>query len=110
MVLQQLPSPTVLWGFAPPGATVHVQRAVGSAGTPAATGTNTSDSDGVWWIALPGLQAGNETFAFSGNASSSGQTLTLDALEDVVYGDVWLCSGQSNVSPCNRSWLGSAGG
>ena len=110
MVLQQLPSPTVLWGFAPPGATVHVHRAVGSAGTPAATGTNTSDSDGVWWIALPGLQAGNETFAFSGNASSSGQTLTLNALEDVVYGDVWLCSGQSNVSPCNRSWLGNAGG
>lgn len=97
MVIQQLPAPTVLWGFAPPGAIVSAQRLLGSAGTPAsANSSNTTGVDGVWWLTLPGRPAGNETFAF--HASVRGSSAATIEMEDVVYGDVWVCSGQSNMA------------
>ena len=95
MVLQQLPAPTVLWGFASPGARVSVQRLNGSAGTASTIAANTTAADGVWWVTFPGLNAGNETFKFEATTSSSSATIEMD---DVVYGDVWLCSGQSNMA------------
>jgi hypothetical protein len=97
MVIQQLPALTVLWGFASPGAIVSAQRLLGSAGTPAsANSSNTTGVDGVWWLTLPGRPAGNETFAF--HASVRGSSAAAIEMEDVVYGDVWVCSGQSNMA------------
>ena len=87
MVLQQLPAPTVVWGFAPPGAKVSVQRLAGSAGTAEASATNTTAADGVWWVTMPGLCAGNETFKFKATISGSSAI----EMDDVVYGDVWVC-------------------
>ena len=98
MVIQQLPAPTVLWGFAPPGAVVSAQRLAGSAGTPVSGNTtNNTGADGVWWLTLPGRPAGNETFTFRA-ATTSGSTAAAIEMEDVVYGDVWVCSGQSNMA------------
>ena len=97
MVIQQLPAPTVLWGFALPGEVVSAQRLLGSVGTPASgNSSNTTGVDGVWWLTLPGRPAGNETFAF--RASISGSSAATIEMEDVVYGDVWVCSGQSNMA------------
>jgi len=100
MVLQQLPAPTVLWGFAPPGVAVSAQRLPGSSGTPASeNSSNTTGADGVWWLTLPGRPAGNETFAFRATAATSGgSSAAAIEMEDVVYGDVWVCSGQSNMA------------
>jgi sialate O-acetylesterase len=108
MVLQQLPSPTVLWGFAPAGATVSVTRMTGSMGTPTVAASNVTSADGVWWVMMPGQQASSrfrsnlttEVFHFQASArlgEGVAGTTTIDLLE-TVYGDVWVCSGQSNMA------------
>ncbi|MCX6877397.1 MAG: discoidin domain-containing protein [Verrucomicrobia bacterium] len=62
--------------------------------------TTTADARGAWQVMLPAM-----------NANANGQPMTLAAsntiaIQDVVIGDVWLCSGQSNMDMrldgCNR--------
>ncbi|HEU5222532.1 MAG TPA: sialate O-acetylesterase [Candidatus Lumbricidophila sp.] len=84
MVLQRgIPVP--IWGAAAPGADVVVQFADQRASTRA-------ESDGSWWVILDPMPA---------NAEDRPLTVTSDADEitvaDVVVGDVWLTSGQSNM-------------
>ena len=75
-----------VWGFATPGSTVRVKldRKEISA---------TADAKGKWKVEFPPMKAG------------LGHTLTLAsgprtfaALDDIAIGDVWICSGQSNMA------------
>ena len=94
MVIQQLPSPTVIWGFgAIPGSTVSVVRMTGSAGTPGLNGSAVANTSGVWRVEMAGTNASNESFAFQAISGTDAIRIS-----DVVYGDVWLCSGQSNMA------------
>lgn len=86
MVLQRdLPVP--IWGTAEPGESITVKFAD-------QTKTATADEDGRWRIELAPL-----------SASAEGRTLVVSGapttvpveLEDVLVGEVWLCSGQSNM-------------
>jgi sialate O-acetylesterase len=82
MVLQRA-QPVPVWGWTTPGASVVV-----SLGGVAARGT--ANADGKWIAWLPAMKAGGPfTLTVTGP-----QTVTLD---DVLLGDVWLCSGQSNM-------------
>ena len=84
MALQRAPQSSRLWGFAEPGANVSVALD----GIPCAS--NITQADGNWTIDLPPQQASvNRTIVVSDGET----TLTLD---DIAFGDVWLCSGQSN--------------
>ena len=76
--------PIAVWGRATPGAVVDV--ALGQASTRATAG-----SDGAWRADLPTQTAGGPHVltARSGAVSQS--------VSDVMVGDVWLCSGQSNM-------------
>jgi sialate O-acetylesterase len=51
-----------------------------------------SDAKGEWRFALPALRAGGPHTLTLRNARGEGTTLT-----DVLAGEVWLCSGQSNM-------------
>lgn len=76
--------PISVWGSAAPGERVEVQ--LGSA-----TASATADRSGTWRVALPAMQAGGPyTLAAS---SPSGRATA----NDLLIGDVWLCSGQSNM-------------
>lgn len=86
MVLQQL-SEAVLWGEAAPGATVTV--------TPSWSGdatTCTADADGQWKLRVATPEASftpySITFADGPDAVTVG---------NVLIGEVWLASGQSNM-------------
>ena len=82
MVLQRGVSAPV-WGWAEPGAKVSVSVAGKSA--MAVTG-----ADGKWMAKLPPLPVGGPyTLTVTGP-----QTVTL---QNVLVGDVWICSGQSNM-------------
>ena len=85
MVLQREPSQASIWGFASAGASVSVK--VG-----AATATATSDASGIWRASLPPQPASTIPAVLS--ASSGGKTITVN---DVLFGDVWVCSGQVTV-------------
>lgn len=82
MVLQR-DAPIAIWGWAEPGEAVHVQFAgVERAGV--------ADEAGRWRLRFPAMAAGGPF-----NMTVKGQnTLQLD---DILLGDVWLASGQSNM-------------
>lgn len=73
-----------VWGWAEPGEQVTVSIA-------GQTQTATADAQGAWRLKLAPLKAGEAlTLKVTGK-----NTLTV---QDVVAGEVWLCSGQSNMA------------
>ena len=83
MVLQQgqkLP----IWGWADPGESVTVSVA-------GQTKKTKAGKDGAWDVHLKPLKASKTPVAFSVKGSNSIE------FEDVLVGEVWLCSGQSNM-------------
>lgn len=86
MVLQREQAVPV-WGTADAGATLTVQFAGQSIST-------TADSAGKWRIDLKPLQASATPRELLVTSSMEQQTV---ALRDVLVGEVWLCSGQSNM-------------
>jgi len=87
MVLQR-DKPIKIWGWSTTGDEVTVSFA-------AQTKTPTADKDGKWMVTLDPMPA-----------SSDGRTMTVASargrqkseIRDVLVGEVWLCSGQSNMS------------
>lgn len=71
-------------GRAAPGATITLSFA-------GATVRAVTDAAGVWRATLPAMPAGGP---YRLTAKSDGASAALD---DVMVGDVWLCSGQSNM-------------
>ncbi len=82
MVLQR-GKPNRIWGWSQPGSTVSVEIADRSA-------TATAGTDGRWQTQIqPPEPGGPYTVRITGR-----QTIEL---QDVLVGDVWICSGQSNM-------------
>eukprot|EP00211_Chloroparvula_japonica_P005316 CAMPEP_0119136526 /NCGR_PEP_ID=MMETSP1310-20130426/21606_1 /TAXON_ID=464262 /ORGANISM="Genus nov. species nov., Strain RCC2339" /LENGTH=811 /DNA_ID=CAMNT_0007127523 /DNA_START=185 /DNA_END=2620 /DNA_ORIENTATION=- len=85
MVLQRGTEANI-WGWADPGATVEVSVSGGD------NATAVADARGAWLVSLlPRSAQMGVTIVVS---SDSGDTIQLD---DVAFGDVYLCSGQSNM-------------
>ncbi|MAI35658.1 MAG: sialate O-acetylesterase [Rhodopirellula sp.] len=83
MVLQQKMAAPI-WGWADPGENVTVSFNKQSKAT-------TADQDGKWMIKLDPM-----------NASKKGQSLNIKGnnsihVQQVLVGEVWICSGQSNM-------------
>ena len=90
MVLQRAPHSPSVWGRAAPGSpvvlTVTQFDDVVLTSDPVTTGT-----DGTWSVVVGSWPAGS---GYSLQFSSGEEVVTL---QDVAFGDVWLCSGQSNM-------------
>lgn len=84
MVLQR-DQPVAVWGWAEPGSEVAVSFKGQSL-------TTTADDDGTWRVNLEPLDA--DAAPASMTVTSDDQTLTVS---DILVGEVWLCSGQSNM-------------
>lgn len=85
MVLQQ-DKPIQIWGWAFPGEKVTLSFAGRSAAAVA-------DKEGNWSLTLDPMPANSESqvMTITGNRSP------VVTLEDILIGEVWLCSGQSNM-------------
>src|SRR5215212_9296253 len=83
MVLQR-DVPLPVWGTARPGEAVTVTLNNQS-------DTATADGDGRWQVTLPPASAGGP-FALTVAGPNNSVQLT-----DVLVGEVWVCSGQSNM-------------
>src|SRR5687767_5807562 len=81
--------PLPIWGTADPGEAVTVTLA-GASEQVIATAQTTTDSEGRWVVRLPALQPGGPFTLFIVGST----TVTL---KDILVGDVWVCSGQSNM-------------
>jgi len=84
MVLQR-DSKLPVWGWAEPGEEVTVAIAGQKA-------TATADQDGNWRVTLAPLQANSEPQELTITGKNS------IVIKDVLVGEVWLCSGQSNMA------------
>lgn len=82
MVLQQ-EKPIVIWGWAQPDETVTVEIATEKT-------TVQANDHGEWKAVLPAMKAGGP-YTLVVTASNTVK------FEDVMVGEVWLCSGQSNM-------------
>ncbi|TWU31316.1 sialate O-acetylesterase [Novipirellula artificiosorum] len=83
MVIQQQ-MPIRVWGWADPGETVEVSL-----------GDNhfdaNADSSGRWQVELPAMPAGKTPLTLVAKGSNTVE------IKDILIGEVWLCSGQSNM-------------
>ncbi len=80
----QRQKPVPVWGWANPHDKVKV-----SLGTQ--TLTAEANNEGKWLVKFPAHEAGG-SFQLTANVGTNKVTLN-----DIVFGDVWLCSGQSNM-------------
>lgn len=87
MVLQQQ-SDARLWGWATPGATVTVKPSWEKANTVKAR----ADSTGRWELTVSTPKASFTPYVI--NVKGDGSDVTL---ENVLVGEVWFCTGQSNM-------------
>ncbi len=82
MVLQR-DTKLIIWGWASPGEKVQVKFNKKTVRT-------VTDPDGSWKIALPPMKAGGPyTMEVKGNNTV--------IINNILLGDVWFCSGQSNM-------------
>jgi sialate O-acetylesterase len=84
MVLQQQ-TDAAMWGWAKAGSTVKVNTSWNKASY-----NTKADANGNWKVKVKTIQAGGP-YTIS---ISDGETVTL---KNVLLGEVWLCSGQSNM-------------
>ncbi|WP_139959458.1 sialate O-acetylesterase [Flavicella sediminum] len=84
MVLQR-DAKIPVWGKGEPGTKITVQFAN-------TTKKTTVDKNGKWQVKLPSLKASFESRTMT--ISSAKETIEIT---DVVVGEVWICSGQSNM-------------
>ena len=82
MVLQR-EKPIIIWGWAQPNETVTVRLATAQVRVQA-------NPRGEWKATLPAMEAGGP-YVLEAAGSSTVR------MEDVLLGEVWLCSGQSNM-------------
>ena len=84
-----------IWGWTQPGAEVAVRFA-------GQTKTSKAGTDGKWIVRLAPMPASAEPRILMVSTSAGDQQVTI---RDVLVGDVWLCSGQSNmemgIGACN---------
>lgn len=94
MVLQR-EKPVPVWGKADAGQQVSISLTAqngGKAKTKSKVFTTTADEEGRWRIDLPAMKAGGPYVIEVKGDNEEPRLLT-----DVLVGDVWLCSGQSNI-------------
>ncbi len=93
MVLQQQSILVKLWGWGDPGERIHI----------------TTSWDNRTWIPLPVAGTPNGEISVPGRRRprAGPYTITLKGyntivLENVLIGEVWVCSGQSNMEMCGN--------
>ncbi|XP_049339723.1 sialate O-acetylesterase isoform X1 [Astyanax mexicanus] len=91
MVLQKAPAGAVLWGYGSSGAQVKILLS-----GPNSTQTiTTAVNDGIWKVRLEPVPAGGP---YNLTAIQKGTSSSKILLTDLLFGDVWLCGGQSNMA------------
>jgi len=97
MVLQRAPARASIYGSATPGAAVSVALSATTGRpvpSPVATVNATADTNGVFSVKLPALMGGSDAYQITATTAADDAAVVL---HDVLFGDVWLCGGQSNM-------------
>src|SRR5579862_7120051 len=86
-----------VWGWSTPGTKVTVTFS-------GQTRTAVAQPDGKWMVLLSAMPVSAEPRTLTVSSTADNQNVTV---QDVLVGDVWLCSGQSNmemgIGACNAT-------
>ncbi len=88
MVLQR-DTPILIYGWADPGATIEIEFNGQHIFTPA-------HEAGIWHTTVDPLPPSNRPITLTVKSTLDGNTQT-KTVNDILVGDVWICSGQSNM-------------
>ncbi|XP_069805093.1 sialate O-acetylesterase-like [Dendropsophus ebraccatus] len=94
MVLQQKPARAVVWGYGEVGAVVTVTLSEGI-DTISNTTVDVNGDVGIWKVVLDPMDYGGP-YHLIAQQNITG-AITSIHLQDVLFGDVWICGGQSNM-------------
>ena len=92
MVLQREPHSPSVWGRAPPNTRVGLNVSLGEESLLVTDHVPVGD-DGVWTINVGSWPPGIG-YSLHFMLEDTGDIITLN---DIAFGDVWVCSGQSNM-------------
>ncbi|NXK00570.1 SIAE acetylesterase, partial [Corythaixoides concolor] len=92
MVLQKAPAGAVVWGYGEPGAAVTVALSGDGGGIVGKKTAPVKGPSGTWTTVLDPMDQGGP---YALTARQGPENVTL---RDIYFGDVWLCSGQSNMA------------
>ncbi|KAI4892158.1 hypothetical protein NFI96_026126, partial [Prochilodus magdalenae] len=91
MVLQRDPERAVVWGYATDGAEVEISLS----GPQSNQVKSTPVVNGIWKMTLDAVKPGGP---YNLTAVQKGPATAKIVLTDILFGDVWLCGGQSNMA------------
>ncbi|XP_020667217.3 sialate O-acetylesterase [Pogona vitticeps] len=95
MVLQKEPSQAVLWGYGKPGANIFVTLRQRRSQEHVMKKVTMVQDTTIWKVLLLAMHPGGPyTIEVQ---QSNKKKMSNVTLKDVYFGDVWLCSGQSNM-------------
>jgi sialate O-acetylesterase len=109
MVLQQAPAQATVWGFAPHSSTsagaitVQLSGSGYNAVVQATLAPFNATAD-TWTAVLPAMPAKRtssgvaEQFTLTATLGSGLSAASAVTLDDILFGEVWVCSGQSNMA------------
>nr|CAB3266066.1 sialate O-acetylesterase-like [Phallusia mammillata] len=92
MVLQREPQRAVIWGYGTVGASVMVSLDSDIYMTTVTTGPN---GKGMWVVKLEPQPVGGPRVLSA--VQNADEIFNAVILENILFGDVWVCSGQSNM-------------
>lgn len=106
MVLQRGPGKAAVYGTATPSAAVKLVLAApgthAASATSAVTVTTTTNVGGSWKVLLPPQSAGTG-YTVTATCTGCTNSSAVASASDVAFGDVWMCSGQSNMEVTLRN-------
>jgi len=95
MVLQRAPQRAVIWGYGDQSRVTHLSISNQSYTTISNSQVDNAAGESIWSVTLdPVSDEGPFDINVTQPSSQGNVTITL---HDVLFGDVWLCSGQSNM-------------
>lgn len=101
MVLQRAPQRAIVWGYSEPS--IQTRLHLGSETYTTLSETNPANvlGESIWSITLD-PQYAEGPFNITVDQKLSNGTIISIMISDVLFGDVWICSGQSNMEMAVR--------
>jgi sialate O-acetylesterase len=96
MVLQRAPQKAIVWGYGDPGKLTTLSMNDKIYTTVSRTEAANELGESIWSVTLDPV-SDEGPFDIHVSQPSANGTLVTITIHDVLFGDVWLCSGQSNM-------------
>jgi sialate O-acetylesterase len=96
MVLQRAPQKAVVWGFGDPGVLTILRMNNKFYTTVSSTERANDVGESIWSVTLDPV-SDEGPFDIHVSQPLANGTLVTITIHDVLFGDVWVCSGQSNM-------------